>query len=111
MTGAKKAKYSYRGAQYEYDFVAKKQKNLESGKERDIRPPYGMKPPSKCIVPEGPTMVVKVPPGGPGNTIQVPHPKDKSMNIAVEVPKHARVGAAMIVPVPALPGGTYTPGE
>lgn len=117
MTGAKKAKYNFRGGQtYEYDFIQMKQKNMESGKVRDIRPPYdwkkkGVKPPSKPIA-TGPTMVVKVPPGGPGSVIQVPHPKDKSMNIAVEVPKTARVGAAMIVPVPPLPsrGSAYTPG-
>jgi len=114
MTGHKKAKYSLRGNNYEYDFQKMKQKNVESGKERDIRAPYGMKAPGKPIVPSGPTMVVKVPPGGPGTVIQVPHPKNKSMNIAVEVPKTAKVGAAMIVPVPPLPGGgggTYVPGE
>lgn len=114
MTGHNKAKYSIRGGQaYEYDFGRMKQKNVESGKERDIRAPYGMKPPGKPIVPSGPTMVVKVPPGGPGTVIQVPHPKNKSLNIAVEVPKTARVGAAMIVPVPPIPeggGGAYTPG-
>lgn len=115
MTGSKKAKYQFRGGQtYEYDFHKMKQKNVESGKERDIRPPYdwkkkGIKPPSKPVA-TGPTMVVKVPPGGPGTVIQVPHPKDKSMNIAVEVPSTARVGAAMIVPVPPLPS-TYAPGE
>lgn len=116
MTGHKKAKYSLRGNNYEYDFNRMKQKNVESGKERDIRAPYGMKPPGKPIVPSGPTMVVKVPPGGPGTVIQVPHPKNKSMSIAVEVPKTARVGAAMIVPVPPLSGApdassTYASGE
>merc|ERR1719453_758445 len=80
-----------------------KQIAVESGKERDIRAPYKMKPPKKPIVPAGPTMVVKVPPGGPGSIIQVPHPKDKSQNIAVTVPRGAKVGAAMIVPVPELP--------
>lgn len=52
-------------------------------------------------------MVVKVPKGGPGTTIQVPHPKNKEtgldLYIAVEVPKNAKVGAAMIVPVPPIP--------
>lgn len=111
MTGHKQAKYALRGNQYSYDFNRMKQINVESGKERDIRAPHKMKPPSKPIVPSGPTMVVKVPPGGPGTVIQVPHPKDKSMNIAVEVPKTAKVGAAMIVPVPPLSGGgSYAPG-
>merc|ERR1719214_28056 len=100
MTGHKKAKYSLRGNHYEYDFGRMKQINVESGKERDIRAPYKMKPPSAPIVPSGPTMVVKVPPGGPGTTITVPHPQNKDLMIAVEVPKTARVGKAMIVPVP-----------
>lgn len=114
MTGHKKAKYSLRGNNYEYDFGRMKQKNVESGKERDIRAPHKMKPPGKPIVPSGPTMVVKVPPGGPGTIIAVPHPKNKAMQIAVEVPKTARVGAAMIVPVPPLPAGgsgSYAPGQ
>jgi hypothetical protein len=102
MTGHKKAKYSLRGNNYEYDFNRMKQINSESGKERDLRAPHKMKPPSKPIVPSGPTMVVKVPPGSPGTIIQVPHPQNKSMMIAVEVPKTARVGKAMIVPVPPL---------
>merc|ERR1719359_621804 len=79
--------------------------NPESGKERQIRAPHKMKPPSKPIVPSGPTMVVKVPPGGPGTQIAVPHPQNKSVTFAVDVPKTARVGAAMIVPVPPLPAG------
>lgn len=108
MTGAKKAKYSVRGGQmYEYDFDKMKQKNMESGKEREIRAPPKLtaKRPKSKIVPDGPTMVVKVPPGGPGTVIQVPHPKDKSQMIAVEVPASAKVGRAMIIPVPPLPGG------
>merc|ERR1712146_708386 len=35
--------------------------------------------------------------------IQVPHPKDKRQFIAVNVPAGAKVGAAMLVPVPPLP--------
>merc|ERR1719265_3087028 len=82
-----------------------KQTNLSSGMERDIRPPYKMKPPGKPIVPAGPTMVVTVPPGGAGQTIQVPHPKDKSQFIAVQVPPGARPGQTMLVPVPPLGSG------
>merc|ERR1719214_315938 len=74
MTGHKKAKYSLRGNRYEYDFARMKQINVESGKERDIRPPHKMKPPSKPIFPSGPVMVVRVPPHSPGTIIQVPHP-------------------------------------
>merc|ERR1719265_2861984 len=79
-----------------------KQKNLATSKERDIRPPHKMKPPSKPLVPSGPVMVVKVPPRSAGTTIQVPHPEDRSQMIDVEVPAGARFGQEMIVPVPPL---------
>merc|ERR1719171_3462660 len=82
-----------------------KQFNTDTGKTREIRPPYKMKPPGKPIVPPGPTMVVTVPPGGAGQTIQVPHPKDKSQFIAVQVPPGARPGQTMLVPVPPLGSG------
>lgn len=103
MTGHKKAKYAIRGNQYEYDFNKMVQINPESGKERQIRAPHKMKPPSKPIVPSGPTMVVKVAPGTPGTQMTVPHPQNKSVSFCVDVPKNAKVGAAMIVPVPPLP--------
>merc|ERR1719238_851222 len=77
-----------------------KQKNIGSGKEREIRAPHNWKAPSKPIVPAGPTISVKVPPGSAGTTIQVPHPKLPGQFIAVKVPKNARAGQAMLVPVP-----------
>merc|ERR1719161_1617075 len=82
-----------------------KQYNQATGKSREIRAPHRMKPPGKPIVPPGPTMVVTVPPGGAGQTIQVPHPKDKSQFIAVQVPPGARPGQTMLVPVPPLGSG------
>merc|ERR1719238_167747 len=78
--------------------------NRDSGKERTIRQPRAWKPPSKPLVPPGPTTVVNVPPGSPGTTIQVPHPRAKGMFIAVNVPASARPGQAMLVPVPPLAG-------
>merc|ERR1719316_364052 len=47
-------------------------------------------------------MIVRVPRHSSGTVIQVPHPSDKSQMICVEVPKRARAGQAMIVPVPPL---------
>lgn len=102
MSGHKRAKYTLRGNRYECDFVRMKQKNIESGRERDIRPPHKMKPPSKPLVPSGPVMVVKVPPCSAGKIIQVPHPQDKSQMISVQIPNRAHVGQAMTVPVPPL---------
>lgn len=102
MSGHKRAKYTLRGNRYEYDFIRMKQKNLQSARERDIRPPHNMKPPSKPLIPSGPTLVVKVPPCSAGTVIQVPHPSDKSQMICVKIPGRARVGQSMIVPVPPL---------
>merc|ERR1712070_1247742 len=47
-----------------------------------------------------------VPAGAPGTCIQVPNPKDKSKCISVNVPATAKVGAAMLVPVPPIPDDT-----
>merc|ERR1712146_169242 len=74
--------------------------NTNSKKERQIRAPKGWKPPSQPLVPAGPTTVITVPPGSPGTTIQVPHPGVKGAYIAVNVPRSAKVGQAMLVPVP-----------
>merc|ERR1719408_236818 len=74
--------------------------NTDSRKERQIRAPRNWKPPSKQLVPSGPTTVITVPPGSAGKTIQVPHPGVKGAFIAVNVPRNARPGQAMLVPVP-----------
>merc|ERR1719446_1709920 len=66
------------------------QLNTDSGKERTIRQPRAWKPPSKPLVPPGP----------PGTTIQVPHPRAKGAFISVKVPATAKPGQAMLVPVP-----------
>lgn len=102
LSGHKQAKLALRGQDYEYDFKAMKQSNTDSGRTRQIRPPMNLKVPAKPIVPAGPTTVMKVPPGAPGNTIEIPHPDDKSQSIAVSVPRSARVGAVMMVPIPPL---------
>merc|ERR1712072_215123 len=57
--------------------------------------------PAKPLVPAGPTTVITVPPGSAGKTIQVPHPGVKGAFIAVNVPRNAKPGQAMLVPVPA----------
>merc|ERR1719414_778439 len=97
-----------------------KQKNMDSGKARDIRAPHKWKPPSAPVTKAGPTFCITVPPGAPGKTIQVPNPRDKSQMIAVNVPPGAKVGQAMLVPIPegapaALPAadivGEYEPVE
>jgi len=103
LAGFPNAKYKLRGQQYQADFKEMKQKNTRTGKVREIRPPYKWKQPEKPIVESGPTICIKVPPGSPGTTIQVPHPKAQGHFISVMVPSSAKVGAAMLVPVPEVP--------
>lgn len=100
LAGFPNAKYTLRGQQYAVDFKNLQQKNVKSNKERPIRPPHKWKAPPAPITEPGPTTCIKVPPGSPGTTIQVPHPKDKSKFITVNVPASAKVGQAMLVPVP-----------
>eukprot|EP00929_Paragymnodinium_shiwhaense_P038355 TRINITY_DN20270_c0_g2_i3.p1 TRINITY_DN20270_c0_g2~~TRINITY_DN20270_c0_g2_i3.p1 ORF type:complete len:280 (-),score=81.72 TRINITY_DN20270_c0_g2_i3:578-1417(-) len=102
MAGFPECKFELRGQRYQYNFKVMEQINAGTGKKRDIRPPWGWKQPSKPIVPPGPTMAIKVPPGSAGTAIQVPHPKDKSQMITVNVPAGAKAGQAMLVPVPPL---------
>ena len=109
LAGFPNAKYKLRGQQYQVDFAGMTQMNVRTGKKREIRPPFKWTQPPKPIVPAGPTFCIKVPPGSPGTTIQVPHPKKKSVMIAVNVPASAKVGAAMLVPVPPLPDPAEAP--
>merc|ERR1719506_642113 len=84
--------------------------NRDSGKERKIRQPKKWQAPSKPLVPAGPTTVVNVPPGSPGTTIQVPHPRAKGAFISVKVPASAKPGQAMLVPVPSHAHAASAPG-
>jgi len=104
LSGSKKAQWKFRGQQYETNFESMKQKNQASGKERDIRPPYKWKAPAAPLISKpGPTFCISVPPGAPGTTIQVPNPKNKETYIAVNVPSTAKIGQAMLVPIPEGP--------
>lgn len=100
MAGFPTAKFQLRGQKYIYDFRQMMQLNVESGKKRAIRQPRKWKQPAKPVVPPGPTTVITVPQGSPGTMIQVPHPRVKGAFISVNVPKSAKPGQAMLVPVP-----------
>jgi len=99
LSGAKSAKYSLRGQKYEVNFTHMKQRNSQSGKEREIRAPHKWKAPEAKIVKEGPTMCIKIPEGAPGKIIQVPLGTSGKF-IAVNVPKTAKAGQSMLVPIP-----------
>merc|ERR1711912_207482 len=103
MAGFPNARFSLRGQKYEYDFRNMMQTNVGTGKSRAIRAPNRWKAPKKPLVPPGKTTVVNVPRGAPGTTIQVPYPGMPGAFIAVNVPKSAKPGQAMLVPVPECP--------
>jgi len=103
MAGFPNAKFSLRGQHYEYNFKDMMQINKGTGKSRSIRAPNKWKAPSKPLVPPGKTTVVNVPRGAPGTTIHVPYPGKAGAFIAVNVPKSAKPGQAMLVPVPDAP--------
>jgi len=106
MAGFPQCKFSLRGQNYEYHFGTDKgrmrQINLGTGKSRPIRAPRGWKAPSVPLVPKGETTVVNVPRGGPGTEIMVPYPGQPGKFIKVNVPASAKVGQAMLVPVPPV---------
>jgi hypothetical protein len=106
MAGFPKAQFQVRGTCYEYHFGNDKRRmfqvNKETDKKRDIRPPRNMTAPEKPIVPPGPTTVVQVRPGWPGTQQVIPHPKVKGAFIAVNIPKNAKPGMTMLVPVPEV---------
>merc|ERR1719148_597345 len=77
--------------------------NKDTRKSRAIRSPKKWKAPQTPLVPPGKTIVVKVPAGSPGTTIQVPYPGKGGAFIAVNVPASARPGQAMLVSVPDTP--------
>merc|ERR1719498_1060267 len=81
--------------------------NKGTGKSRAIRAPSKWKAPKAPLVPPGKTTVVNVPRGAPGTTIQVPYPGRPGAFIAVNVPKSAKPGQAMLVPVPDCPADAH----
>jgi len=101
MTGSKNAKFHLRGQNYEYNFKKMIQKNKDTKKERQIRPPLkGPKPPKKPLLPTGPMTIITVRAGQPGTVISVPDKNNPGQNVQVFVPKHAKPGSKLLVPLP-----------
>mmetsp|Transcript_36653 Transcript_36653/g.80029 ORF Transcript_36653/g.80029 Transcript_36653/m.80029 type:complete len:243 (+) Transcript_36653:91-819(+) len=100
LAGFPHARYSLRGQRYECNFAKMTQKNVASGKVREMRAPHKWTAPSAPICKAGPTMCVRVPEGAAGTVFHVPHPTAKGQFISVEVPSSARVGQTMLVPIP-----------
>jgi hypothetical protein len=101
MIGNQSVEYSFRKTHYRYDFKKMQQTNVDTGKSRGIRRPYGFPPPPKgSVLPIGPMVIVKVRDGQPGQMITVPDPNNAGQQINVFVPPEAKVGAKMAIPIP-----------
>jgi len=101
LVGQKHCRFNLRGIRYEVDFQMMTQINLDNGKARAIRPPPGMKAPKNPLLPAGPMMVITVRAGQPGKVIKLEDPNNVGQQVEVAVPKNAKVGAKVAVPVPA----------
>lgn len=100
LVGHSHCKFSLRGQHYEYDFKRMKQTNVTTHKQREIRPPRGLKAPAVPLLPKGPMMVVTVRQGQAGTTIQIDDPNNEAQQLSVKVPSGARVGQKLAVPLP-----------
>jgi len=101
LVGQKNVRFQLRGQRYEYNFEKMRQKNLNTKKERSIRPPPGPRPPKHALLPTGPMTVVTVADGQQGGVMTVPDPNNPGQTINVHVPPGATPGSKMAVPLPA----------
>mmetsp|Transcript_48967 Transcript_48967/g.109809 ORF Transcript_48967/g.109809 Transcript_48967/m.109809 type:complete len:291 (+) Transcript_48967:66-938(+) len=101
LVGQQHCRFTFKSARYEIDFKRMIQTNLETGKERQIRAPPGMKAPKNPLVPAGPMIVLTVKAGQPGSIIKVGNPNDAGREVEVAVPKTAKVGSKLAVALPA----------
>lgn len=120
--GCPSMRLNVRGHMYKFDFKSMVQKNLSTLEASEMRAPHdaeryvrssclkmenlrhprskGYKALREKVRPQRPVFVVRVPAGGPGNTIRVPHPKKLGKPMVVFVPAEAEVGQALFLPMP-----------
>merc|ERR1712046_435364 len=89
LVGQKNVRFQLRGQRYEYNFEKMRQKNLNTKKERSIRPPPGPRPPKHALLPTGPMTVVTVGDGLQGKVMTVADPNNPGQTIDVHVPPGA----------------------
>uniref|UniRef100_A0A7S2QHF1 WWE domain-containing protein n=1 Tax=Zooxanthella nutricula TaxID=1333877 RepID=A0A7S2QHF1_9DINO len=99
MVGQPNVRFHLRGQDYEYNFESMRQRNLNSSKEREIRPPQSMAAPPKPILPLGYMTVIRVPQGA-GKTMEIQDPNTPGQKITVALPPGASPGKHMAVPLP-----------
>lgn len=100
LVGQPNARFRLRGQDYEYNFKNMFQTNMETGKTREIRPPYGLRAPTQPLLPPGPMVIITVPAGSAGTIIEIKDPHNLGQIIQVSVPGRAKPGQKMAVPIP-----------
>ena len=100
LVGHPNCRFTHKGVTYECNFKQMRQVNLDTGKARDIRPPPGLRPPRKALLPVGPMIVLTVQKGQPGTIVSVDDPNNPGQKVQVAVPDSAKVGSKLAVPVP-----------
>merc|ERR1712146_309025 len=76
------------------------QKNVASGKIRQMRPPPGMSVPASPLLPEGDFVVLHLAEEG-HDTMEIKHPRKLGEKIIVSLPADAKKGQKIAVPIPA----------
>ncbi|CAJ1362668.1 unnamed protein product [Effrenium voratum] len=99
LAGQDEVHFKLHGAPYKVDFRQMLQVNLGTGRRRPIRAPHSWQESSGHIL-EGRRLVVQVPEGGPGSCIYVPNPDQAGDFLTVQVPREAKAGAGMVIPLP-----------
>jgi len=100
MMGHENARFHLREQDYEYNFKSMKQRNTKSQKQREIRPPLGLRPPKKPLLPQGPMTIITVREGQAGTLVDIKDPMNPGKIVKVYVPPHARPGQKLAVPIP-----------
>lgn len=101
ISGHQTCRTTHKQYTYEINFETMQQKNINTGKVREVRPPWSLKGkrPSAPLIPKGQTMMVQVPQQIPhDNLMRVKHPRGGEFQ--VQIPLGAQSGAMMMVPVP-----------
>jgi len=120
--GCPSMRLNVKGHMYKFDFETMEQRNLNTLETAEMRAPHDLERPVKNplfrmenllhpftkgrqsfkenVTPQRPVYVVRVPAGGPGKTILVPHCKKLGKSLRVAVPAEAKVGQPLFLPVP-----------
>jgi len=108
LVGRSECKFELRnkdGKTDKYSFFFKSgtmsQKNIVTGKVRQLRAPWGMFPPKQAMLPKGDMIVITLTAEQAGKMmIEIQNPRRKDQSITVSIPAKARKGQKIAIPIP-----------